>query len=130
MSGSPRRMAATVILHHPETGQRVVLEEGTECPRWAVPLITNEEVFVGGAEAKADEEPGGGPGEAGGAGGDAAGTPPVVPVALVGEMPPRSGKGGSKAAWHAFAEANGIEVDPADTAKAVQAKIDALLGNG
>ena len=56
-----RRMAATVVTRHPETGEPAVLAAGTDAPDWAADVITNEDVYEAKAPAKAKADDGDAP---------------------------------------------------------------------
>lgn len=84
-----RRLAATVHVHEGEDGVAgtFVFEAGTVPPPWAVALITNPDAW---GETPPDVSPGDG-----GADG----------------VPPRHGAGSSRAAWAAYADTVGVDVD-------------------
>ena len=48
------RLVDNVVVRHPESGEAVCLEAGTDVPEWAVALITNPAVYE---QADADTEP-------------------------------------------------------------------------
>ncbi len=97
-----RRLAANVVMVHPETGAPCVFTAGTVPPSWAADRITNPDVW---APAEHVEVEGGGAVEPTG---PAAPTPPEPAARVVVEAPPRSGKGANRDAWAAYAETLGV----------------------
>lgn len=93
-----RRLAATVHVHEGEDGVAgtFVFEAGTVPPPWAVALITNPDAW-------GETPPGVSPADGDG------GTSPSP--SGVGGVPPRHGAGSSRAAWAAYADTVGVDVD-------------------
>lgn len=102
-----------IALRNPDTGGIEHFSASSDVPDWATGLITNPDAWEGGAVP--DTEP------------VDTDTDQQVPDADVQE-PPRSGQGGSKAAWAKYARSLNVEFPDDATRDDIIASVDAGKG--
>ena len=97
------RLARTVWVTLPGETRRVRLPAGSNPPEWAWPLITNSAAWA----VKPDSE-----------------APVEVSAEGPNGPPPMHGKGSSRDAWAAYAEAHGVHVAPSSSRSDIVAVLD------
>lgn len=117
-----RRLAETIVLRHPSTGEPVVLEAGTIPPAWAAERISNPDVWAPGPDV--GEEPT--TGQPATNHNDPADDEPADEL-TEGPPPDRPAANGPKATWVAYAESLGLDVPDAATRADIIALVDAHL---